>query len=171
MRVVKETFVGFLLGLLIYASIIEIVGIFFSGDILPYTAGLAIGVVAAIIIFTHMAWTLNRAFDYSADGATKYVRTQTLLRLLAMVVVMLPGLLIDDINFITIVLGLFGLKIGALFAPFFLRRLYPEDFITDEETLSRVIEDDEDEEITTSDTGDIGNNIDMEDKDIVGDKT
>ena len=77
MKLVKETFIGFLIALLVYAAVVEIVGIFFSGDILPYTAGLAIGVVAAIIIFTHMAWTLNRAFDYSADGATKYVRSQT----------------------------------------------------------------------------------------------
>lgn len=154
MRVVKETFVGFLLGLLVYASIIEIVGIFFSGDVLPYTIGLAIGVVAAILIFLHMAWTLDRAMDYSVDGATKYVRTQTLLRLFAMVVVMLPGLLREDINFLSLVLGLFGLKIGALIAPFFLRRLYPEDFVTDEETLSRVLEDDEDEELDENATDD-----------------
>ena len=93
-----------------------------------------------------MAWTLNRAFDYPEDGATKYVRKQTFLRLFVMVLVMLPGVLIDDINFLTLVLGLFGLKIGALIAPFFLRRLYPGDFITDEETLSRVIEDDEEDE-------------------------
>ena len=146
MKLVKETFVGFSAGLLIYAAVIEIIGIFFSGDILPYTAGLAIGIVAAILIFTHMAWTLNRALDYQEDGATKYVRKQTFLRLLVMVIVMLPGLLVDNINFITLVLGLFGLKIGALIAPFFLRLLYPEDFITDEETLSKVIEDDDDEE-------------------------
>lgn len=147
MKLVKETFVGFLIGLFVYAAVIEIVGIFFSGDILPYTAGLAIGVVSAILIFSHMAWTLNRAFDYPEDGATKYVRKQTFLRLFVMVLVMLPGVLIDDINFVTLVLGLFGLKIGALIAPFFLRRLYPDDFITDEETLSRVLDDeDEDEE-------------------------
>lgn len=148
MELVKETFVGFLCGLSVYAVAIELVGIFFSGDIMPYTIGLLIGIIAATLIFLHMAWTLNRALDYNEDGATKYVRKQTLLRLLAMVIVMLPGLLVSGINFLTLVLGLFGLKIGALIAPFFLRRMYPEHFVTDEETLSKVIEDEEDAEGT-----------------------
>ena len=143
MELVKETFIGFLLGLVVYSAAIEIVGIFFSGDIVPYTIGLIIGVLAATLIFLHMAWTLNRAFDYPEDGATKYVRKQTFLRLFVMLVVMLFGIKISGINFITVVLGLFGLKIGALIAPFFLRRLYPEHFITDEETLSQIVEDDD----------------------------
>ena len=146
MELVKETFIGFLLGLAVYSAAIEIVGIFFSGDIIPYTIGLIIGVLAATLIFLHMAWTLNRAFDYPEDGATKYVRKQTFLRLLAMVLVMLVGLMVSGINFIALVLGLFGLKIGALIAPFFLKRIYPEHFVPDEETLSTVIEDDEEDE-------------------------
>ena len=146
MEVVKKTFVGFLLGLLSYALVIELFGIFFSGNVLPYSIGLAIGVTAAILIFLHMAWTLDKAMDYQEAGATKYVRSQTLLRLLAMVIVMLPGLILNEINFVSLVLGLFGLKIGALIAPFYLRRLYPDDFVTDEETLSKIIEDDEDED-------------------------
>lgn len=146
MELVKETFIGFLLGLSVYAFVIEIIGVFFSGDIVPYTLGLMIGVASAVAIFSHMAWTLNRAMDYPEEGATKYVRKQTFLRLLGMVMVMLPGVLINGINFITLVLGLFGLKIGALLAPFFLRRLYPEHFVTDEETLSIVLDDEEDED-------------------------
>jgi hypothetical protein len=62
-----------------------------------------------------------------------------------MVAVMLIGVFSKQINFVSLVLGLLGLKIGALIAPFFLRRLYPEHFVTDEETLSRVIEDDEED--------------------------
>ena len=146
MELVKETFVGFLCGISVYAAAVEIIGAVFSGDILSYTIGLLIGVVAAILIFSHMAWTLDRAMDYPEDGATKYVRKQTLFRLLLMVIVMLFGILIPQIRFIALVLGLLGLKIGALIAPFFLRRIYPEHFITDEETLSRVIPEDEDEE-------------------------
>ncbi len=146
MELVKETFVGFLLGLSVYAVVVEIIGIFFSGDILSYTIGLAIGVIAAVLLFLHMAWTLNRAFDYPEAGATKYVRKQSFLRLLMMLIVMLPGMFFSKIRFISLILGLLGLKIGALIAPFFLRRLYPEHFVSDEETLSTVIEDDEDEE-------------------------
>lgn len=146
MELVKETFIGFLCGLSVYAVIVEIIGVFFSGDIISYTLGLVIGVIAAVLIFLHMAWTLDRAMDYPGEGATKYVRKQTFLRLLMMVVVMLPGLLVPGIRFISLVLGLLGLKLGALLAPFFLRRLYPEHFVTDEETLSIVLDDEEEEE-------------------------
>ena len=146
MELVKETFVGFLLGLSVYAVIVEIIGIFFSGDVLSYTLGLAIGVIAAVLLFIHMAWTLNRAFDYPEDGASKYMRKQSFLRLFMMLIVMLPGVFFSSIRFISLILGLLGLKIGALIAPFFLCRLYPEHFVPDEETLSKVIEDEEDEE-------------------------
>lgn len=146
MELVKETFVGFLLGLAIYAVGVEVVGIIFSEDALSYTLGLAIGVVAAILIFLHMAWTLDRAMDYPESEATKYVRMQTFLRLAVMLLIMLPGVFVQGISFIPLVLGLLGLKIGALIAPFFLRRLYPEHFVTDEETLSIVLEDEDDEE-------------------------
>lgn len=146
MELVKETFIGFLLGLSVYAVVVEAIGIFFSGDILAYSLGLLIGVVAAILIFAHMAWTLNRAFDYPEAGATKYVRKQTFLRLLLMIVVMIPGLVVPRIRLVSLILGLLGLKIGALIAPFFLRRLYPEHFVSDEETLSTVLPDEEDED-------------------------
>ena len=146
MELVKETTIGFLIGLGVYAAIIEMIGVFFSQDVLSYTVGLAIGVVASVLLFIHMAWTLNRAMDYPEEGATKYVRSMTFLRLLAMVVVMLPGVILKDINFLALILGLLGLKIGALIAPFFLRRLYPDHFITDEETLSKVLDDEEEEE-------------------------
>mgnify|MGYP006988905437 CR=1 FL=1 len=142
----KETFIGFLLGLSVYAVVVEAIGIFFSGDILAYTVGLLIGVVAAVLIFAHMAWTLNRAFDYPEAGATKYIRKQTFLRLLMMIIVMLPGLIVHRIRFVSLILGLLGLKIGALIAPFFLKRLYPEHFVPDEETLTKVIPDEDEEE-------------------------
>lgn len=145
MELVKETFVGFLLGITVYAIVVELFGVFFSGDPLSYTLGLVIGVIAAILIFMHMAWTLNKALDYPEDGATKYVRKNTLLRLLAMTIVMVPGLIFPEIRFLSLVLGLLGLKIGALIAPFFLRRLYPEHFVTDEETLSIVLPDEDEE--------------------------
>lgn len=146
MNLVRETIVGFICGLLVYALVIEGFGIFFSGDALSYSLGLLIGVVASVLLFLHMAWTLDRAMDYPEAGATRYVRFRTFLRLALMVAVMLIGVFSKQINFVSLVLGLLGLKIGALIAPFFLRRLYPEHFITDEETLSRVIEDDEDDE-------------------------
>lgn len=130
MNQVKETMIGFLIGAGIYAVVVEVVGIFFSEDILSYTLGLLFGLVIAILLIVHMAHTLNRALDLSQGQAMKYTRRQSYLRLVMMLVAMIIALLVNQLNFITAILGILGLKIGALIAPFFLRRLFPDSYMT-----------------------------------------
>lgn len=130
MNQVRETMTGFLIGIGIYAVLIEAVGIFFSENILSYTLGLLFGLVIAIFLIVHMAQTLNRALDLSQEQAAKYTRRQSFLRLAVMLVAMIIALLVEQFNFITVILGMLGLKIGALIAPFFLKRLYPDSYLT-----------------------------------------
>ncbi len=130
MNQVKETITGFLIGIIIYAVMIEAVGIFFSEDIFSYTLGLMFGVVIAVFLMIHMAKTLNKALDLPEAQATKYVRKQSFLRLFVMLLALIISLAIDWFNFIAVVLGMLGLKIGALIAPVFLKKLYPESFVT-----------------------------------------
>ena len=134
MNQVKETLTGFLIGIGIYTLLIEAVGLFFSEDILSYTLGLLFGAGIAIFLIFHMAKTLDKALDLSQAEASKYVKRQSFIRLFIMLVVMVIGLAAKRLNFIAIVLGLLGLKMGALLAPFFLKRLYPESFQTKGET-------------------------------------
>lgn len=130
MNQVKETITGFLIGIVIYAVMIEAVGIFFSEDIFSYTLGLLFGVVIAVFLMIHMAKTLDKALDLPEAQATKYVRKQSFLRLFVMLLALIISLAIYWFNFIAVVLGMLGLKIGALIAPFFLKKLYPESFVT-----------------------------------------
>lgn len=130
MNQVKETLTGFLIGIGIYTLLIEVVGLFFSEDILSYTFGLLFGAGIAIFLIFHMAKTLDKALDLSQAEASKYVKRQSFIRLFIMLVVMVIGLAAKRLNFVAIVLGLLGLKMGALCAPFFLKRLYPESFQT-----------------------------------------
>lgn len=130
MNQVKETLTGFLIGIGIYTVLIEAVGFFFSEDVLSYTLGLLFGVLIAIFLIFHMAKTLDKALDLPQTQATKYVKRQSFFRLFIMLLAMIAGLAIDWMNFIAVVLGMLGLKIGALIAPVFLKRLYPESFIT-----------------------------------------
>lgn len=127
---VKETLTGFLIGIGIYTLLIEAVGFFFSEDILSYTLGLLFGAGIAVFLFFHMAKTLDRALDLPEAQASRYVRKQSFLRLFIMLLVMIIGLIFSWLNFITIVLGMLGLKLGALMAPFFLKKLYPDSFVT-----------------------------------------
>ena len=133
MNQVKETLTGFLIGIGIYTLLIEAVGLFFSEDILSYTLGLLFGAGVAVFLIFHMTKTLDKALDLSQAEASKYVRRQSFIRLFIMLVVMVIGLAAKRLNFIAIVLGLLGLKMGALVAPFFLKRLYPESFQTKKE--------------------------------------
>jgi hypothetical protein len=134
MEQVKETLNGILIGIGIYAVLVELVGIFFSGDVLSYTLGLVFGTGVAVLLIFHMTRTLDRALDCPETQAVKYTRRQSFLRLLIMLVALAVAVLLQKrLNFIAVVLGMLGLKVGALFAPFFLKRLYPEHFVTQEE--------------------------------------
>ena len=130
MRQVKEAMTGFLIGIGVYAAGIEIIGILFSDDIVSYTLGLAFGVVVAVLLILHMAYTLDRALDMPENQAVKYTKRQSFLRLVVMLVAMIFALLVQKFNFITVVLGMLGLKIGAFIAPFFLKRLFPDSYVT-----------------------------------------
>lgn len=135
MSQIRETKTGFYIGIGIYAVIIELVGIFFSEDILSYTLGLIFGVLIAVFLFGHMAKTLDHALDLQEKDASKYVRFQSFLRLVIMLAALTIGLLTKQLQFITVLLGVLGLKIGALIAPFILKRLYPGHYITKEEDM------------------------------------
>ena len=136
MNQVKETLKGVYVGIFIYTLVVEVVGIFFSGNILAYTLGLLVGALFAVLLMIHMAVTLDKGLDMPETQAIKYTRRQSFIRLGIMLLALLLGVIFDQLNFIALVLGLLGLKIGALLAPFFLKRMYPEHFVTkDEDTL------------------------------------
>ena len=145
MNQVKETLTGLLIGIGVYSVIVEIIGIIFSEDILSYTLGLLVGVVVAVILIIHMTRTLDDALDLPQDDATRYMRKKTVFRIVLMLAALLGAMLIPHVNFFTVLLGLLGMKVGALMAPFFLKRMYPDDFVTKEDAMGHF-DDDEDEE-------------------------
>ena len=130
MSQVKETIIGFLIGIGIYAVLIELVGFFFSEDLFSYTLGLLFGVGVAIFLIIHMAKTLDRALDLPQEQAVKYTRRQSFLRLAVILAAMVIALMVEQFNFIAVILGMLGLKMGAFIAPKLLKLLYPEDFVT-----------------------------------------
>ena len=133
MSQVKETLKGVFIGILIYTALVEVIGIFFSGDVFAYTLGLLVGATVTCVLMLHMTYTLNKALDMAETQAMKYTRRQSFVRLLIMLGALVFGVVFDKLNFIALVLGILGLKIGALLAPFFLKRMYPEHFVTKEE--------------------------------------
>lgn len=133
MEQVKQTLIGIFLGMGCYAVGVELVGVFFSDDLLSYSLGLLLGTIVAVLLVIHMAKTLDKALDMPEAQATKYARKQSFFRLFIMLVAGVVGLSCSKVKFISLVLGILGIKIGALFAPFFLKRIYPEHYTTQEE--------------------------------------
>lgn len=129
MKQVKKTIISFLIGIGIYAVLAEVAGVFLSEDILSFTLGLLFGVIVAIILFFHMADTLDKALDLPKKQAGNYVRLQSFLRIAIMFGALAAGMLVEWLNFAAVVIGLFGCKVGALSAPFFLNRLFPDDIV------------------------------------------
>ncbi len=130
MNQIKETWVGFSIGLAIYAVVAELIGLFISEDGLSYTLGLLFGCAVAVGLMFHMTRTLDRALDLSPEQAEKYVKRQSFFRLLFMLLALVVALQVEQMNFIAVFLGMLGLKMGALMAPFFLKKLYPEHYVT-----------------------------------------
>lgn len=137
MNQVKEIMTGFYIGIGVYTVLIEIIGICFSENILSYTLGLLFGVAAAIFVFHHMAKTLDYALDLQEVDASKYVKRQSFIRLLVMLAVLTIGMITEQLSFVTVLLGLLGLKIGALVTPFILRHLYPDSYITKDDEMAQ----------------------------------
>ncbi len=143
MNQVKETMTGFFIGLAAYTVLVEIFGILFSSDIVSFSLGLLVGVATCVFLFCHMTKTLDYSLDMEQGAASKYTTFQSILRLLVMFAVLTIGMKLDRVNFVAVVLGLFGLKVAALIAPTILRKLYPDDFITKPEDM--VMQEDEDD--------------------------
>lgn len=130
MSQVKKTIAGFLLGLGIYTGIMEIIGLIFFNDRLSYTLGLLFGSVVAVLVMFHIVKTLDKALDLQEQQAVKYTRKQALLRLGMMLAALIMALSLKQLNFIAVVIGMLGLKIGSFITAFLLKIIYPEDFGT-----------------------------------------
>ena len=60
-----------LTGILIFGAVAEFIPVWFVNDKAGYTIGLAIGIVTAMFVAWQMAWSLDRAFGYDEETATK----------------------------------------------------------------------------------------------------
>ena len=107
-----------LIGILLYGVVCEAVGLIFVKDRLFYSIGLLIGILCAMGMAVHMAWSLNMALDLGESGAVKKMQLHNLLRV-GIVVVVIFALWLSGIgNPVVAFLGIMGLKVAAYLQPF-----------------------------------------------------
>lgn len=107
-----------LIGILLYGVVCEAVGLIFVKDRLFYSIGLLIGILCAMGMAVHMAWSLNMALDLGESGAVKKMQLHNLLRY-GIVVVVIFALWLSGIgNPVVAFLGIMSLKVAAYLQPF-----------------------------------------------------
>ena len=110
---------GLLLGIVLFGAVSQLVGIFLVTEKANYSIGLWIGVLTAIFMAFHMAFSLNSAVDRDAKGAQAVATRQNIIRYL-IVVLILGILMMTNIgNPIAAFVGVMGLKISAYLQPIF----------------------------------------------------
>lgn len=104
-------------GILFFGALAELIPVWFVNDKAGYTIGLLIGIVTAIFVAWQMAWSLDKAFDYDEETATKRLQKNSALRygvqLVVLGILMVTGLG----NPLSAFLGMWSLKVAAYAAP------------------------------------------------------
>lgn len=104
-------------GILLYGVLCEIVGLIFVEDRLFYSIGLIAGIVCALFMATHMAWSLNQALDMAEGDAVKKMQVHNILRYVIVVIVFFLLLFTKLGNPLAAFLGVIGLKVAAYLQP------------------------------------------------------
>ena len=116
----NRTLCELILGILLFGILIQILMIIFgccnikfADRALYYSFGLWIGIVLAVIYAMHMNYTITKALNYDSETAVKLVRKGSLIRYGLITIVLGFAMMIDVVSPLTIILGVFGVKIGA----------------------------------------------------------
>lgn len=113
----NKTLQEMILGILLSGTVIIALLFVFSDSALNYIIGLLIGMAGAIIMATHMAYTIEDAVLLNENDAASYVRKMTYVRYgIACAVVIVVGLTGVG-SAVTAVFGLLLLKMGAYLQP------------------------------------------------------
>lgn len=122
MRKLKEintALPGLLGGIVIWGIVCQLAGIFLPmiTDKGNYSIGLWIGVLTALMMSFHMAYTLNSVVEKDVKGAQATATIQNLIRYF-IVVIILGILMVTKIgNPIVAFVGIMGLKVSAYIQP------------------------------------------------------
>lgn len=108
---------GLLLGILIWGIVCQLTGVFLVTDKAGYSIGLWIGIVTAVLMSFHMAYTLNIVVEKDVKGAQAMATVNNLIRYF-IVVIILGILMITKVgNPLVAFLGIMGIKVSAYLQP------------------------------------------------------
>lgn len=109
---------GLFLGICLSGILFEMVFIWFAEEKWQFSLGLFLGVVMALVMAWHMAYTLDAAMNLGEEGAVKVMQKHYFLRY--GIVVLLCGIVMvtKAANPLAVFLGIMTLKVAAYLEPF-----------------------------------------------------
>lgn len=113
-------------GIVLYGIAAQVVVLLLSRRA-EYSIGLWVGVLLGIAGAIHMRWAIERSLDMASKDASRLVGTQSIVRYLVLVVIVLLLAVCGIADPITAVFGYMGMKAGAYMQPF-TRRLSSKIF-------------------------------------------
>ena len=117
----KRTLCGLLVGNVLYAAVICIIGAFLVDNKLSFVLGTLWSTLGACLVTMHMYFSLQKSLDMDSESAEKRENTQAIFRMIIMIVVVTSGLLLPKyFHPFGIVFGAFALKASAYCSHFFI---------------------------------------------------
>lgn len=114
----NNTLIELLAGIVFLGVIIQIVCIFALKEHLYHAVGLWSGIIVACFMAIHMQRSIEDALDLGPDGAEKYARNAYAIRTVVTLVVIGVVIYFKLGNPITLVIGIFPLKLSAYLQPY-----------------------------------------------------
>lgn len=119
-RVLKELYIG----IIMWISVIMILGVFVMRPLLLFEAGLIVGGAGACLQAYGIYDTLDRALELSKKNAKSFAMVRSILRLILCLVLMGGAALIHWSAFVGTAVGLISLKVSALLNPVVKKIIY-----------------------------------------------
>ncbi len=114
---INKTLLEMQIGILIYATIGQVIIGIVPGEFLFMSLGWWIGIILSLMTAYHMWWSLDRALRFGQRAAVKVAVTHNILRYLFVVIVMVIVMVLQIGDPLMGVIALFSLKAGAYLQP------------------------------------------------------
>lgn len=117
LRKLSDVLPDLLVGILLFGVVCEAVLLVLTKQRLYNSIGLWIGIVCAMAMAIHMAWSLNLAMDLGEEGAVSKMKMHNLIRYGVLVVIFGLLMVLNVGHPLFAFLGVMGLKVAAYIQP------------------------------------------------------
>jgi hypothetical protein len=104
-------------GIIIFGFACQIAVVWFVHNMLSFSLGLWLGIILAIGYAVHMWWSIER-YLYMGAYAAGMARKHMMFRYMIVAIVLVIAAAANFVEFLAVVLGILGIKAGALIQPF-----------------------------------------------------